>query len=205
MAQLVVTDVTVPVLLDSIRRREWVVPQFQRDFVWTVADVIALVASIIDSRPIGMATLWEQKPSVAPEVETEAIWIQDDTARRSLEGRDSTPSKQFAILDGRQRCTAVAMAFGGLRAQDAKSKFAGRFYLDVATNDPNERVVYKKDSDIKRQHLDSDAACIGRGLFGVDRSKSSPIRNSRDTHRRPGRRPYIGLKRFRMKIVWLTF
>jgi uncharacterized protein with ParB-like and HNH nuclease domain len=57
MSRLTVTDVTVPVLLDLIRRQEWVVPQFQRDFVWTVADIIKLVDSIIDSRPIGIQSI----------------------------------------------------------------------------------------------------------------------------------------------------
>lgn len=170
MAQLEVSDVTVPVLLERLRKREWVVPQFQREFVWTVADVMRLVASIIDSRPFGMATLWEQTSLPSPGVATEPVWIPDRDARLHLEGPDSVPTKSFAILDGRQRCTAIAMAFGGLRAQDMRSKFAGRFYLDVATADPNERVVFKKEREIKKQHLDSDASCIGRGLFPLSTS-----------------------------------
>jgi hypothetical protein len=170
MSRLYVTDITVPVLLDRLRQREWVVPQFQRDFVWAVADIIKLVTSILDSRPIGMATLWEQNSS--PEVEMEPVWIPDLDGHRYLTGPHSSPAKQFAILDGRQRCTAIAMAFGGLRAHDGKYKFAGRFFIDVATADPNEIVVYKRESDVRKQHLVSDAACIGRGLFPL--STSSP-------------------------------
>jgi len=164
-------DITVPVLLHRLRQREWVVPQFQREFVWTIADVLRLVSSIIDSRPIGMATLWERTNAPAPEaeeVETEAVWIPDLDGldgRRHLGGPTGSPSKQFAILDGRQRCTAIAVAFGGLRATNAKSKFAGRFFLDVATLDRNERVVFRKESEVKKQGLDSDAGCIGKGLF----------------------------------------
>jgi uncharacterized protein DUF262 len=168
MSSLYVTDTTVPVLLDRLRKREWVVPQFQRDFVWSVADVIKLVDSILDSRPIGMATLWEQTAS--PEVELEPVWIPDAIGRRFLAGPSEKPSKAFAILDGRQRCTAIAMAFGGLRAEDRKFRFAGRFYLDVATEDPSERVKFLKESDIQRQKLESDASCIGRGLFPLSTS-----------------------------------
>lgn len=170
MSRLTVTDVTVPVLLDLIRRQEWVVPQFQRDFVWTVADVIKLVDSILDSRPIGMATLWEQESATQTEVDTEPIWIPDGDKHLFLGGDAVPPSKHFAILDGRQRCTAIAMAFGGLRSHGPKSKFAGRFYLDVSAVDANERVVFKKDAEIKRLHLESDAACIGRGLFPLSSS-----------------------------------
>lgn len=168
MSRLYVTDITVPVLLDRLRRREWVVPQFQREFVWSVADVIKLVDSIIESRPIGMATLWEQ--TATPEVELEPVWIPDAIGRRYLSGPKDSPSKVLAILDGRQRCTALAMAFGGLRAEDGKFRFAGRFYLDVAAEDPNERVVYLKESEVRKQKLESDGACIGRGLFPLSTS-----------------------------------
>jgi hypothetical protein len=57
------------------------------------------------------------------------------------------------------------MAFGGLRATDGKYRFAGRFFLDVATTDPNNRVVFHKDSEIKKRNLNTDASCIGKGLF----------------------------------------
>ena len=163
MSSLYVTDVTVPVLLDRLRRREWQVPQFQREFVWSVSDVIELTKSIIESRPIGMATLWEQGPT--PEVPVEPVWISDADGRRYLEGDLVNQNKVFAILDGRQRCTAIAMAFGGLRAQDGKFKFSGRFYLDVATLDPTERVTYLKEHEVRKRGLNSDSTCIGQGLF----------------------------------------
>lgn len=79
MSSLYVTDVSVSVLLDRLRKREWQVPQFQREFVWSVADVIELIKSIIESRPFGMATLWEQGPS--PEVLVEPVWISDSDGR----------------------------------------------------------------------------------------------------------------------------
>ena len=61
MAQeLEVTSVTVSELLEKLRTREWMIPAFQRDFVWTVGDVSGLVYSILARRPIGMATLWRQ-------------------------------------------------------------------------------------------------------------------------------------------------
>jgi uncharacterized protein with ParB-like and HNH nuclease domain len=137
MSRMYVTDITVPVLLERLKKREWMVPQFQRDFVWSVADVIKLVDSILESRPIGMATLWEQSSS--SEVGLAPVWVPDATGPQYLSGAIETPGKVFAILDGRQRCTAIAMAFGGLRALDRKYRFSGRFYLDVATTDPREK------------------------------------------------------------------
>ncbi len=168
MAELEVNSITVPVLLDKLRKREWMVPQFQREFVWAVPAVVELVSSIIESRPIGMATLWEQ--NAEPEVELDPIWIPDASGPRHLGDDRSKPHKRFAILDGRQRCTAIAMAFGGLRAEDGKFRFSGRFFLNVATADPVQRVQYIREQEVKRKKLTTDAACIGQILFPLSSS-----------------------------------
>ncbi|MEP6757536.1 MAG: DUF262 domain-containing protein [Chthonomonadales bacterium] len=168
MSSLYVTDITVPTLLERLKKGEWQVPEFQRDFVWSVADVIKLISSIIESRPIGMATLWEQGP--AHEVSMGPISIADKNGPRCLGEAAPNLSKVFALLDGRQRCTAIAMAFGGLRAQDGKFKFSGRFYLDVATSDPSKRVRYYRETEVVKKGLKSDAGCIGQGLFPLSSS-----------------------------------
>jgi hypothetical protein len=168
MSSLEVTAITVPVLLDKLRKHEWQIPQFQRDFVWTVPAVIELASSIIESRPIGMATMWEQ--SATKETPLEPVWIADSSGPRFLGSPNQNPHQTYAILDGRQRCTAIAMAFGGLRAEDGKYKFSGRFYLNVATENPAERVIYYKESDVRRLGLISDASCIGQGLFPLSSS-----------------------------------
>lgn len=59
MAELV-ASVRIPDLVEKLRDGEFQIPQFQREFVWSIADVIALLNSIIDARPIGMLTVWEQ-------------------------------------------------------------------------------------------------------------------------------------------------
>lgn len=164
MSRLMVTDITVPGLLERLRWREWLVPGFQRDFVWSMADVVSLVVSIFESRPIGMATLWEQ--GTTPEVELVSVSVPDsDPDRRYFADAGENPSKVYAILDGRQRCTALAMAFGGLRAHDGKYKFSGRYYLDVGTTNAAKRVCYLKESEVRRRGLLTDANCVGEGLF----------------------------------------
>ena len=77
MSDLQVSSITVPVLLKKLRTREWLVPQFQRDFVWSNAAIISLVNSIIDSRPVGMVTLWEQQEDTTLKLEPVSVadWI----------------------------------------------------------------------------------------------------------------------------------
>ena len=60
MSELKVSDTAVPSILEMLKRGEWLVPEFQRDFVWSTEQVSALVQSILEARPIGMVTLWEQ-------------------------------------------------------------------------------------------------------------------------------------------------
>jgi hypothetical protein len=168
MAALEVTSVTVPDVLEKLRRREWLIPEFQRDFVWSISDVIDLVASILDARPIGMATLWAQPDT--GQLSLEPISVPDDTEEleqklRYFSVTAENPKKIWAILDGKQRCTAIALAFGGLKAQNPIFRFAGRFFLDVTADDATQQVVFKRDKEIKKAGLTSDAACIAKGLF----------------------------------------
>lgn len=168
MGRLTVGSIGIAELIESLRSNAWLVPSFQRDFVWSEADVAGLILSVIEARPIGMATLWEQPDnsdltlvpaSISDTLNGEAV---DRTIADDLEAR---PNKFFAVLDGRQRATALAMAFGGLRAFDARRKFSGRFFLDVTHRDPTERVRYIRDAEIRANGYDQLSVCIGKGLF----------------------------------------
>lgn len=168
MAKLSVSETNVPTLLQYLKSGEWLTPEFQREFVWNNASVIALVDSIIDSRPIGMVTLWEQEDENS--LELEHISIQDYDPENKIGpkyyGENSDrPGRCFAILDGRQRSTAIALAFGGLKAESGKFKHSGEYFLDVKAKDTTERIKYISAKDVKNQKLDSLAVCIDNGLF----------------------------------------
>ena len=170
MSGLKIESIGISQLLDLMRSSTWLVPSFQRDFVWSESDVVNLILSIIEARPIGMATLWEQPDDSA--LELEAILIPDSAqpeaepvAKFSTVEKGARPKKFFAILDGRQRCTAIAMAFGGLRARDARRRFSGRYFLDVTAIDASARVKYLKEADIRARGLQTEASCISAGLF----------------------------------------
>jgi len=168
MSDLKVYDSTVPGVLDSLRKGEWLVPQFQRDFVWSTDQVSSLVQSVLEARPIGMVTLWEQSDNSLLGLERVSIPDQDPVTKAPtllFFGPQVEASKKFALLDGRQRCTAIAMAFGGFRAMHGLYKYSGRYFLDVKQSDPRKRVKFLRESDIRRQGLDSDATCVGQGLF----------------------------------------
>ena len=168
MGKLVVESIGIAELLKRLRSNTWLVPSFQRDFVWSEADVTSLVLSVIEARPIGMATLWEQPDDgdltlIPASIEDTQNGV-STTVSLALD-RDARPNKFYAVLDGRQRSTALAMAFGGLRATDARRKFSGRYFLDVTHDDPSERVRYIPAAQVKAKKYDHLPTCIGDGLF----------------------------------------
>ncbi|MGZ8363124.1 MAG: DUF262 domain-containing protein [Caulobacteraceae bacterium] len=168
MAELV-SSIRIPDLVLKLREGEYLVPRFQREFVWVTADVIGLLSSIIDSRPIGMMTLWEQPDDSG--LDLEHVSLPDRNGEENDEGiayfgdNSARTNKAFAILDGRQRSTAIAMAFGGLKSIDERRRHAGKFYLNVLSTDPVDRIVFKKLADIKNGKLDILANAISSGLF----------------------------------------
>ncbi|WP_165070527.1 DUF262 domain-containing protein [Marisediminicola senii] len=177
MAKLVVESTNISDLLDLLRSNTWLVPSFQRDFVWSEAEVTGLALSVIEARPIGMATLWEQADDSELTLESASIpdTVNGVSATAKIAMHDERPKKFFAVLDGRQRATALAMAFGGLRATDARRRFSGRYFLDVTHQDSSERVRYIRDAQVKAGKLDQLSVCIGQGLFPLATEPDSEL------------------------------
>lgn len=168
MSGIRISDYTIANLIDNLRSANWQVPRFQREFVWDTSAIAALATSIIDAYPIGMITLWQQSDDNPLDLERLSIQDYDPIQKKQVVryfGEDSKPNTMFAILDGRQRCTAVAMAFAGFMPSFGGNKYAGRYFLNAAQPDPLERVIFKKNTELSREGFTTTAACIGAGLF----------------------------------------
>lgn len=166
---LEVKEAKIDQLLTALETGAWQVPQFQRDFVWNEAQIIGLADSILRARPIGMVTLWAQADDEELPLEPVSITDWDKEQKKSapkyFAPLNQRPNTYYAILDGRQRCTSIAMVFGGLHPENGKYRFAGKFYLNVAEGDPTRRIIFKKNADIETEGLETRNACIGKGLF----------------------------------------
>lgn len=68
-------------------------------------------------------------------------------------------------MDGRQRSTAIAIAFGGLRAESGSYRHCGRFFLNVSERDETKRIQYIKTKELEKRGLLTEASCISEGLF----------------------------------------
>jgi len=163
-----IEEFTIAKTIDALRSGIWKVPKFQREFVWDTSAIAGLATSIIDAYPIGMVTLWEQSESAPLNLENLSIQDYDTFAKkRSVKyfGSESNSSNLKAILDGRQRCTAIAMAFAGFMPTFGGSKYSGKYFLNAAQPDPLERIIFIRKSELEKRGLSVTSACIGQGLF----------------------------------------
>ncbi|MBN1815558.1 MAG: DUF262 domain-containing protein [Anaerolineae bacterium] len=119
---------TIPdnqVLLDLIkgaRKGKIVLPQFQRNFVWSRDDITALLASILEGHFIGAFLLLRTDSDSVP------------FAVRALEGVNLTSEQltpELMILDGQQRMTSLHYVFAAPEIPLRWTKYPYRFFLDL--------------------------------------------------------------------------
>jgi hypothetical protein len=167
VADLDVGAVTVPELLERLYGRYFLVPSFQREFKWSSQDVIALADSVLRGRPIGMMTLWEQPADT--EEELKPIGLEDAGGPRFFCDQGDQPGiTRYAILDGRQRCTALAMVFGGLRQTHNSRRWAGAHFLDLEAGDDDKWVCFKKWKEVEQNQLNIPVVAVSKGLLPLE-------------------------------------
>lgn len=90
-------------LVGAVEAGAVVLPNFQRDFDWSVSQIRSLVATVLQGWPLGSLLL----------IEGEAD--RDFYAPRSFEGVEGVASSiQYIVMDGQQRLTALLRALKGV-------------------------------------------------------------------------------------------
>src|SRR6516165_3407763 len=110
---LEVSRLTISEVLRLLSEGKWQIPKFQREFIWTQTQIIELLHSVFRPRPIGLITTWVQ-PETKPQCEAEPVRLKATEFKR---WKDDPAVVKF-VLDGRQRLTTLAIAFGGLKNPD---------------------------------------------------------------------------------------
>lgn len=107
-------------LIDEARKGKIVLPQFQRNFVWSREDITALLISILEGHFIGSFLLLATENDNLP------------FAVRPLEGVSPNGIKpDRMILDGQQRLTSLHYAFAAPNISLRYTKYPYRFFLDL--------------------------------------------------------------------------
>lgn len=109
-------------LIESARKGKLVLPQFQRNFVWSRDDITALLSSVLQGHFIGSLLLLNTDYDNVP------------FAVRPLQGVDLNLAglkPDVMILDGQQRLTSLHYAFAAPNIPLRWSKYPYRFFLDL--------------------------------------------------------------------------
>lgn len=106
------TSARVRQVVEGIRDGEFHVPAFQRPYVWTDAQIVRLLDSLVAGYHIGSLLCWERGPRDVPGVARIA----------GLEFPVANRFSKVVVVDGQQRLGALALAF-----------FSGRFGFDFRT------------------------------------------------------------------------
>jgi len=107
-------------LIDDARTGKIVLPQFQRNFVWSRDDITALLVSILEGHFIGSFLLLRTDREEVP------------FAVRALQGvnlHDDQLKPEKMILDGQQRMTSLHYAFAAPEISLRGTKYPYRFFL----------------------------------------------------------------------------
>ena len=118
--------ISIKQAIDHIKRREYILPAIQREFVWTREQMIRLLDSIMKDYPIGSFLFWEVKSGNRNNYQFYDFirnYHERDCKHNPSVSLDSA-NDVLAILDGQQRLTSLYI---GLTGSHAEKKPYGRW------------------------------------------------------------------------------
>ena len=125
--------ISIPLKLSDIDNNltngNYVIPDFQRDFVWDIEQSARLLDSWIKGYPLGAFILWTTDEKLCP--------IKQIGNEFKFTQKDSTEKTTY-ILDGQQRITSIFAALKGLTVKK-------KHYSDIIINLDVELDDYEKD------------------------------------------------------------
>ena len=117
----------------DIRRGTIKIPQFQRDFVWSVQKSAALLDSVIKGYPVGTFIFWATKDRLRSvrHLGNVEFPLPEDGEKVSF------------VLDGQQRLTSLFAALNGLTIErnGGQQDDFSQIYIDLEANDDDQIVI----------------------------------------------------------------
>lgn len=118
---------TIKEILKKIESGDWILPIWQRDYVWKKQDIIALFDSLYRKYPIGNILLWKTKflKNTFCEFKTEADYRNNTNMTEPSKSIPFVKNKEInAILDGQQRLTTLFLALSNKAKINQKNELA---------------------------------------------------------------------------------
>ncbi len=109
-------------LLEHIKNGHFLIPQFQRDFTWKMAQTKLLIDSIARNYPIGSLLVLEKNDNIT--LQSRKLDANYENDSQESERLDKATSSSCYVLDGQQRLTSIARFF--LKGDSKKN-----YYFDL--------------------------------------------------------------------------
>jgi len=97
----------IQTLVDELKTGKYLLPSFQRQYVWDEDDIKDFVDSLVKNYPIGTIILW--KPS------TLSVSQIDPFSKPLIDVNGKNPREVFYIVDGQQRLTSLLLLLNNWR------------------------------------------------------------------------------------------
>lgn len=167
-------DISLQEIVKNISKNGYLIPKFQRDFVWTSKDIIDLGDSIIRGYPISSLLIMPENGTL--KIGAHGL-IKDEYTDDEKSKIDDSDFKYY-ILDGQQRMTSIARLFLAL---DNKNEYYFDLLAILGEKFPEDNI--QNDSGIKinesrHRSVVSDVLCRYFPI-GKDRSEKPTRQDNR--------------------------
>ena len=132
-------EITIKKTIENILNKEWLIPDFQRDFVWDKDRITNLWDSIMRGYPIASLLLWEIQ---SEQTEQDLcrfyhfVTEQNLTEQKFPAPLSNYPFKFKAVLDGQQRLTSLLIGLMGSISEKKYNK-EKKYHLYLCLSDTN--------------------------------------------------------------------
>ena len=124
----------------QIENGELKVPQFQRDFVWSIGAAAELMDSVVKGYPIGAFTFWKTKDRLR--------------TIKNIGGcvLPSSPSNDFVnyVLDGQQRITSIYATISGV---SIGNNDYSKMYVDLSASENESLIILNIDNRNESEYI----------------------------------------------------
>lgn len=141
-------DISLQELVKNIDKNSYLIPKFQRDFVWDLKDIAELGDSIVRGYPISSLLIMPSNGTL----KIGAQPLIDNVINNKSQTKDK--EEKYYILDGQQRMTSISKLFLSIKLnEDDKNEFYFDLLSILLSQHPNDGIM--NDSGVKKFYFDS--------------------------------------------------
>jgi len=130
-------------IIPELESGKYILPSFQRQYVWDEDDIKDLIDSIINNYPIGTIILWKPSNSSLTEIDPFSKPLIDVDGRK--------PSEAFYVIDGQQRLTSLLLLFKNWEISRGGEKI--KCEIPITYNPTNKKFYKSKTRGINLSEL----------------------------------------------------